>query len=274
MNKMRIKSPVTVLCLLLLSACNSPSEESVNNQSTGLCELVENSCTFVLLDEATSTYTIINSNRAYTRFTPASTFKIANSVIALETGTLSGTDVSLRVDLDAYPQQDWWQPAWATDSYNLRGAFQNSVFPIYRSIAADIGEQNMQTYLNNFAYGNQDISSGLDNFWVAGSLAISAVEQVDFLRELNRNGYGLSDNSMNGLREIMLVEESGFHQLYAKTGAALLEDGNVVFWYVGFIEKENGVHYFAFNMHRPPSPENAKLRIELSREYLRRFGVI
>ena len=132
----------------------------------------------------------------------------------------------------------------------------------------------MQTYLNNFAYGNQDISSGLDNFWVAGSLAISAVEQVDFLRELNRNGYGLSDNSMNGLREIMLVEESGSHQLYAKTGAALLEDGNVVFWYVGFIEKENGVHYFAFNMHRPPSPENAQLRIELSREYLRRFGVI
>ncbi len=72
----------------------------------------------------------------------------------------------------------------------------------------------------------------------------------------------------------MLVEETASYNMYAKTGAALLEDGEVVLWYVGFIEDGDEVSYFAFNMHRSPAPENAQLRIDVARDYLQSYSVI
>ncbi len=208
------------------------------------------------------------------RLTPASTFKIANSLIALETRTITDIHQTLRVDLEKYPAQDWWQPGWATETYDLRGAFQNSVFPIYRSIASNIGEADMTRYLSIFNYGNQDISSGIDDFWVAGSLEISAIEQVEFLRSLLHGDFGLAESTLNDLKEIMTVEDDSTYSFYAKTGAALVEDMRVIYWYVGFVENENGIHYFALNLDAPPTPENAQLRIDLSRNYLRQFGVL
>ncbi len=47
---------------------------------------------------------------------------------------------------------------------------------IYRHMATNIGKEKMQSYLSQFSYGNQDISSGIDNFWLNGSLQISALE--------------------------------------------------------------------------------------------------
>ena len=61
--------------------------------------------------------------------------------------------------------------------------------PIYRQLANDIGEIDMQNYVDRFAYGNQDISSQLDKFWLNGSLKISALEQVDFLQRIYHNQY-------------------------------------------------------------------------------------
>ncbi len=270
---MRRFSPHTFL-VFLLGLNQVGAQEAEQMVAQDYCGNPANTCTFVLLSEAEDRYQVINSLRANTRYTPASTFKIANSLIALDTGTLSGTDIELRVDLDSYPEEDWWQPAWATTTYDLRGAFQNSVYPIYRSIASNIGQSAMSQYLDRFDYGNQDISSGLDSFWVAGSVEISAMEQVGFLQRLHHNRVGLQQSTLDGLREIMLVEETEDYRLFGKTGAALLDSGQVVFWYVGFVEKAEGVHYFAFNMHRPPSPENAQLRIELSRQYLSEFGII
>jgi len=268
------KFTFAVFSAFLVCSCRSFSPDYNLSAGDSPCSIAANSCTFVLLDENSARYHIVNRERANKRYTPASTFKIANSLIALETGTLSGSDVSLRVDLSTYPQEDWWQPQWATETYDLRGAFQNSVYPIYRSIATDIGPANMQSYLNRFEYGNQDISSGLDSFWVAGSLEISAMEQIHFLQKLYHNEFALRQSTLDELKTIMLVEDEVTYKLFAKSGAALLGGGNVVFWYVGFVEDEAGVHYFAFNMHREPSPKNAQLRIDLSREYLRNYGVI
>ena len=43
---------------------------------------------FVLYDVAGDRYVTVNGKRAETRYVPASTFKIANSLIALETGVV------------------------------------------------------------------------------------------------------------------------------------------------------------------------------------------
>src|SRR5262245_49877223 len=44
--------------------------------------------TFVLYDVGADHLTLVNGGRAKTRFVPASTFKIANTIIALETGVV------------------------------------------------------------------------------------------------------------------------------------------------------------------------------------------
>jgi beta-lactamase class D len=261
-----MKTLTVILLALLIQACASIE--------TDYCSDTENNCTFVLYSEGEDELFVVNQLKASERFTPASTFKIANSLIALETNTLSGTDQLLAVDLDKYPEESWWQPGWATESYDLRGAFQNSVYPIYRSIASAIGQQNMTNYLAVFDYGNLDISSGLDSFWVNGSLEISALEQIEFLQKLYHNEFALKQENLNGLKEIMLVEETDTYKMYAKTGAALVEENNAVLWYVGFIENTTGLHYFAFNMHSAPAPGNAQLRIDLTRDYLQKQGVI
>src|SRR5688572_1047478 len=48
--------------------------------------------TFALLDSETDTIIVSNEARAKQRFTPASTFKIANSLIGLETGAVKNVD--------------------------------------------------------------------------------------------------------------------------------------------------------------------------------------
>ena len=42
----------------------------------------------------------------------------------------------------------------------------------------------MQARLSRLGYGNADISSGLDSFWLGGSLRISPREQVALLARL------------------------------------------------------------------------------------------
>lgn len=255
-----------IFFVVLLQACTSSKLD--------YCEITSNECTFVLLEDAESKIYIVNEERAAEQYTPASTFKIANSLIALETGVLSGVNQRLSVDLNTYPEESWWLPAWATETFDLRGAFQNSVFPIYRSIASDISNSAMQQYIEHFDYGNRDISSGIDNFWVAGSLEISALEQTAFLQKLYANDFTLAEDTLNGLKEIMLVEETDSYKLYAKSGAALVENDEVILWYVEFVENNEDVQFFAFNMHRPASPDNTQLRIDLTRHYLQSFGVI
>lgn len=52
--------------------------------------------TFILLDDKTGALVRHDPLRAATRFPPASTFKIPNSLIALETGVADGPDFALR----------------------------------------------------------------------------------------------------------------------------------------------------------------------------------
>ncbi len=171
-----IKGFIAAFALLFIQACT--------HNSLDYCCIESNNCAFALYQESEDELIVVNQSRASERFSPASTFKIANSLIALETNILSGTDQVLSVDLETYPEQSWWMPNWATDTFDLRGAFQNSVFPIYQSISSDIGSDTMCEYLTCFDYGNQDISSGIDNFWVAGSMKISALEQIEFLQKV------------------------------------------------------------------------------------------
>ena len=160
---------ITIIGLLL------PNMNVLARQSDMYCDDSENHCTFVLLNGKTNKLTISNKQRAQTRLSPFSTFKIPNSLIALETGIVEKIDTPSTYSAEVYPAQSWWPESWYKTEHTLKHAFKHSVVPIYRTLATKIGEKEMQNKLNIFHYGNRDISSGLDSFWLDKSISISAI---------------------------------------------------------------------------------------------------
>ena len=264
--------------LILLSFYN---HFALASESSMLCQEGNNSCTFVLLSELTddtdknkSHVSTVNESRANKALSPFSTFKIANSLIALDLNLIKSSKQKLTYDKTAYPVQVWWPSVWQLPHYDLTSAFKYSMVAIYRQLAKDIGETKMQTYLNKMGYGNQDISSGLDDFWLNGSMKISAVGQVHFLQKIYHNQFAFKAQAINALKEVMLVESTENYRLFAKTGAGKIDAGGMLGWYVGFVENSAGVHFFAFNFDSPSYAEMKADRIKIAKEHLKRAGII
>jgi len=111
---------------------------------------------------------------AGTRLSPASTFKIANTLIALETGV--APDERFRLPWDGVKRR---LDSWNRD-HDLRSALDASVVWYYQELARRIGAKRMREWLGRLGYGNEEMGDKVDEFWLAGPLAISALEQVDF----------------------------------------------------------------------------------------------
>jgi beta-lactamase class D len=206
--------------------------------------------------------------------TPWSTFKIPNSLIALDSGLVRDTEVTLTFDSKSFPIQKWWPEIWYKEPLSLRYAFKYSALPIYQTIAQKIGAESMSNYMKEFNYGNQDISSGIDSFWLNESIKISAIEQVNFLQRYYKEQLPVSKAALSKLKSIMLVDSTDEYKLYAKTGAGGIEKDKYLGWYVGFVENSRGVYYFALNIDGPSFRKVGKIRIEAVMEQLKLANII
>ncbi|WP_426442281.1 class D beta-lactamase [Bradyrhizobium genosp. P] len=173
---------------------------------------------------------------------PASTFKIPNSLIALETGVVQDPDK----DIFKWDGVTRSVEAWNTD-HTLRSAIAVSAFPVYQEIARRIGEERMQKYVDMLDYGNRDIGGGIDQFWVAGNLRIDPVQQVDFIDRLRRGTLPVGKRSQQLVCDILPVTKVGDAVIHAKTGLTDKEHGSLG-WLVGWAEKGSEVTVFAMNM--------------------------
>ena len=258
----------------MLKACFLLSLFAVSNFAIAGDTLCNSGCTFVLKSENSAEYQYINESRANERVTPWSTFKIPNSLIALDAGVIKNIDEKLSFKTSEYPVKSWWPKVWYQAPISLKQAYKVSAVPIYQSTAAKIGADKMAAYLADFNYGNQDISSGVDNFWLNKSIKVSAKEQVDFLQRLNTKKLSVSDDALQKLKTIMLVEETESYKLYAKTGGGGVAKNKALGWYVGFVERDNDVFYFALNMDGTSFNAIKELRIDAARQQLKLAGII
>lgn len=250
--------------LLLISTCAQAQVKST----------CDDNCTFVLKKSNGSELVVANHERSEKRFSPFSTFKIPNSLIALELDVVSSLDQKLTFDGERYPVEGWWRKSWYESPLTLKQAFELSAVPIYRQIAYQVGEKQMNKLLTAFDYGNKDINSGIDNFWLNGSIRISAKEQVAFLQRLNEGHLPVSKQALNQFKTVMEAEKADSYVLYAKTGAGRISNERVLGWYVGFVETKGEVHYFAFNLEDESFAQMGKKRIAKARQFLTEAGVI
>lgn len=259
---MRTSSPllargVLILFLLIVASCSPsatqpPVIEEVKPELETSFQGFNGA--FVLYDLNGNRYIRYNPEGCSQRFLPASTFKIMNALIALETGVVTDQDYSIPWDGTQYPIA-----AWNRDQ-TLKTAFQDSVVWYYQEVARRIGQEKMQHYIDAVGYGNQDLSGNLDRFWLDGSLQISADEQVEFLKRLYRGDLPFSKRSMEIVREIMIQESDASHQLHGKTGSGQM--GNLsIGWFVGYEEVEGNVYFFALNItSSSPEAKGSKAR--------------
>jgi beta-lactamase class D len=229
---------------------------------------------FVLLDGQAGRLVVHDSARAWTRFLPASTFKIPNTLIALETGVASGPDFTLAWDSVMVPRQGWWPGSWARDQ-TLRTALPASVVWYYQELARRTGPERMSEYLARFGYGNEDISGGIDQFWLTGGLGISPVEQVEFLRRFYFGELGVSERSTRIAKELLVLEETPAYRLSGKSGwAGLGEPGTPqVGWLVGYLERGDDVYFFATNIEIRTNAD-AAARLGVTKAVLRELGLL
>jgi hypothetical protein len=84
-------------------------------------------------------------------------------------------------------------------------------------------------------------------FWLDGTLTISALEQVEFLRRVILRSYPYRDSSYTSLRRVMLAETGAQHRLFAKTGWAARWTPQIG-WYIGYVETADATWIFDLNM--------------------------
>ncbi|EFP1598333.1 OXA-576 family class D beta-lactamase, partial [Campylobacter jejuni] len=193
--------------------------------------------TFVFYDG--KTWASNDFSRAMETFSPASTFKIFNALIALDSGVIK----TKKEIFYHYRGEKVFLSSWAQDM-NLSSAIKYSNVLAFKEVARRIGIKTMQEYLNKLHYGNAKISK-IDTFWLDNSLKISAKEQAILLFKLSQNSLPFSKKSQEEVKKIILFKEDKIQKIYAKTG---FNDGINLAWIVGFIESKNKILSFALNV--------------------------
>jgi beta-lactamase class D len=208
----------------------------------------------------TNDYLIIASDkdRSGEAKLPASTFKIPNSLIALETGVVGDPDK----DVFKWDGVTRSIEPWNKD-HTLRSAIAASAVPVYQEIARRIGPERMQKYVDLFEYGNRDIGGGIDQFWLTGNLRIDPMQQVDFVDRLRRGVLPVSKRSQDLVRDILPVTKVGDATIRAKSGLLGAELGKPSLgWMVGWVEKGGDQTVFALNLDvREPRHIAARMTI-------------
>jgi len=198
---------------------------------------------------------------------PASTFKVPNSLIALETGVVEDPDK----DVFKWDGVKRDIEAWNRD-HTMRSAIAASAVPVYQEIARRIGQERMQKYVDLLEYGNRNIGGGIDQFWLTGDLRIDPVQQIDFLDRLRRGVLPVSKRSQDLVRDILPATKVGDATIRAKSGLLGAEIGKPSLgWMVGWVEKGDTPTVFALNMDCL-EPRHIADRMTLSQACLRDIG--
>lgn len=286
MGSSNYKLFIVLLLVQLSFACTSPNGEIEAKASTPREKEVDLADFFTGIDPGDATFVLYhpisdqtvryNSVRAQQRFIPASTYKIPNSLIALETGVAKGAEYMIPWDDAVKPDEGFWSPAWS-GNHTLRSAIRLSVYWYFQALAREIGAEQIQSYLDQFAYGNRDIGGGIDQFWLHGDLRISPNEQVIFLERMYNGTLGISDRTTQIVKEILVLEEAENYRLSGKTGTADVTPTRELAWLVGFVEREGEVWFYALNMEGEQVWEqwgHSSKRVALLRSLLQELKVL
>jgi beta-lactamase class D len=202
---------------------------------------------------------------------PASTFKIINSLIALETGAVKDENVVFQWDGTKREIA-----AWNADT-DLKNAFKNSTVWFYVELARRIGLDKYEKHLQQSSYGNGRINTGEnDDFWNYGYFGVTPVNQVEMLVKLYEDKLPFKKEHQQKVKEIMIAEAPVGYTIRAKTGWTRFGDKDTG-WWIGYVEKPDNVYFFATRLIKDKQVANLdfiECRKEITRKVLKQLNAI
>lgn len=267
---MKIATPLVLLMLIVACATNNVKQDNDlrkyfdQNQVTGC---------FALMDNGTGQFTVYNLKRYRdSAYLPASTFKIVNSLIGLQTGKI--VNDSMVIKWDGIHRR----PEWDKD-LTMYEAFRVSAVNYYQEVARRIGKDTMQLWLDSLKYGARTdtdkvkIKSPIDSFWLDNSIRITPDAQLGLVKRLYFDELPFFKSYQEVVKRAMLFENNSNYRLGYKTGWGFTEAGHAIGWVVGWIEENNHPYFFVLNIESPDRKFDMwTVRMKMLKDILKELG--
>lgn len=261
-------------CLLVMMAC-SPNNVKIEDGFKKYFDEQHVTGTFGLYDNGAGQFTIYNLSRFKdSAYTPASTFKIVNSLIGIETGRIINEKMLIKWDgvVRKFPNGDT-AVAWNKD-LTMEEAFKVSAFPYYQEVARRIGKDTMKFWLDSLKYGNHTIGDTIDRFWVDNSLKITPDEELGLVKRLYFGQLPFQKRTQDIVKKVMLQESNANYKLSYKSGWGFRENGNALGWMVGWIEENNHPYFFVLNVEGEHNAKLTPIRLNILKAILKQQGFL
>ncbi len=259
---------VPILILIVSSSCTLKKAKVDADLKQYFDKQKVDGC-FTMLDNSTGGITVYNIGMDTTRVSPASTFKIVNSLIGLETGRITDENMVIKWDGVKRMREEWNKDLTMTE------AFKVSAVPYYQEVARRIGRDTMRRFIDTLTYGNKNISGAIDSFWLNNTLKISPDEQVGLMKRLYFDQLPFRKSTQQIVRNVMLQEDNTAYKLSYKTGWNNDEKNNTLGWLVGWIEENRHVYFFATLLKSVDKDyNNYDARLAITKDILKHYGFL
>jgi beta-lactamase class D len=237
-----------ILLSLILSSCHSRNKDTKLNANQVITNFLalssdpEAQGSILIYDLNQNQYYSNNFDWANTGQIPASTFKIPNSLIALELSIVKDESTLFKWDGEPRMFEIWQQ------DLSFKQAFHYSCVPCYQEIARKINTDRMNQFTNKFQYGQLDIGiENIDDFWLIGKSKINQFGQIEFLKKLYHSQLPISKSTEQVFKTLFISKKTDQYTLRAKTGLSVNDD-EYNGWYVGYVEANDNAYFFATNL--------------------------
>jgi beta-lactamase class D len=211
----------------------------------------------------------------YKETLPASTFKIINLLIALETKTITDENELIKWVGKTDTVKYGYRPEIYHDM-TVKEAFEVSAGWVFIELSKKIGKEKYKKYLTLCNYGNLDLSQTDDDFWNFGHFAISPIDQVTFIKNLYEEKLPFSKRNIQIVKRVMITERNERFTIHAKTGWTRENNINTG-WWVGYIESKIGVYFFATRLlqdRRHKRDDFGSCRKDITKKVFRDLNII
>lgn len=264
--------------LLLLSglyACSPNNVKQDDSLGKYFSENKVEGC-FALMDNATGKFTVYNLGRYRdSSYLPASTFKIVNSLIGLQTGKIVNDSMIIKWDSVKRWNEDW------NKDLTMYEAFRVSAVPYYQEVARRIGRDTMQLWLDSLKYGARYdtqkvvIRGAVDSLWLNNSIKVTPDQQLGLVKKLYFDQLPFFKTYQEMVKRAMLFENNTNYRLGYKTGLGFRENGNMIGWVTGWIEENGHPYFFVLNLETPDkNAEMTNIRMKILKDILKQLGFL
>jgi beta-lactamase class D len=225
--------------------------------------------TFALYNNGQGNFNIYNLSRFKdSAYTPASTFKIINSLIGLQTGRISNAKMVIKWDGINRSVADW------NKDLTMEQAFKVSCVQYYQEVARRIGKDTMQTWLDSLSYGTKKITTKIDTFWLDNSLKVKPDEQLGLVKKLYFEQLPFTKTTMEAVKKVMIQENNSNYTLAYKTGWGFKENGKSIGWIIGWIEENKHPSFFVLNLEGEKDIDIVTIRKNILMNCLKKLGYL